>query len=81
MIIETAGNRRLADILRILQSQKARIGYLATQISGRTQKSLEEHKEIIAALKKRKGNLAERAVKRHMISAMKSTLKAITRSE
>lgn len=79
-IIKAAGNRRLAEILRILQSQVMRIHYLTVRIPGRTEKSLQEHREIIAALRKRKGNLAERTVKRHIMSSMESTLRAIARS-
>lgn len=78
-IIEVAGNRRLAEIVRILQNQIMRVHYLTARIPGRTGKSLQEHRKIIAALRKRKSDLAEIAVKKHIISSMESTLREIAR--
>jgi len=77
LIIETAGNARLAGILRVLGSQILRIGLLVTKVSGRTEKSLQEHKRIIQALKKRDSGLAERAMKRHLLSTMHSTYRVV----
>jgi len=76
-IIEAAGNKRLAEIVRVLGSQITRVHHFAARIPGRTKKSLEEHKQIIGALKKRDAKLAEMTVKKHIVSAMESTFRAV----
>jgi len=80
LIIQTAGNKRLSEMVKILRSQMIRIHYFTMRIPRRTQKSLQEHKEIISALRKKEKNLAEKVIKKHLRSSMESTLRAIVAS-
>jgi len=66
LIVNTAGNRRLSKFLNILNGQVHRMRVLSATVPGRLNESLQEHKDILDALKKRDINLAEQRLKQHI---------------
>ena len=66
LIIDTAGNRRLSKFLNILNGQVHRMRVLSATAPGRLNESLQEHKDILEALKKRDIDLAEQRLKQHI---------------
>ncbi|RKY51263.1 MAG: GntR family transcriptional regulator [Candidatus Neomarinimicrobiota bacterium] len=66
LIVDTAGNRRLSKFLNILNGQVHRMRVLSATAPGRLNKSLQEHKDILEALKKRDIDLAEQRLKQHI---------------
>ena len=66
LIVDTAGNRRLSKFLNILNGQVHRMRVLSATAPGRLNESLQEHKDILEALKKRDINLAEQRLKQHI---------------
>lgn len=77
VIFEATENKRLLEIIRILEDQMTRIHFLAKRIPGRDDKSIQEHKEIVRALKAGKGDLAEKAMRRHIRSTMRSVFESL----
>jgi DNA-binding GntR family transcriptional regulator len=71
-ILEATENRRLLSMMEILKGQIDRLRAVAGRFPGRTSKSIEEHKEILTALKAKNGELAEKAMRRHIRSTMLS---------
>jgi len=66
LIVNTAGNRRLSKFLNILNGQVYRMRVLSATTPGRLNKSLQEHKDILEALKKRDIDSAEQRLKKHI---------------
>lgn len=73
LIVDTAGNRRLSKFLNILNGQVHRMRVLSATAPGRLNESLQEHKDILEALKKRDIDLAEQRLKHH-IRNIKNTI-------
>ena len=66
LIVDTAGNRRLSKFLNILNGQVRRMRVLSATAPGRLNESLQEHKDILEALKKRDIDLAEQRLRKHI---------------
>lgn len=70
MIIQKADNRRLIPILRNLDDHLQRVRLLSDQINGRLNKSVEEHRRILLALREKDPELAEKMVRAHLESVL-----------
>lgn len=78
-IIRSASNKRVERILKDfrIQLEISRIFWLNQEHNiepSRATESIQEHLEIIEALKKRDGELAEKQMKKHISNAVKHTL-------
>jgi len=76
-ILEKAANRRILNLMGILRSQIERMYFFARNLPGREKRSLDEHKEILRALQMRDGELAEKAMREHIISTMRTVIKSL----
>ncbi len=74
LIINAAGNRRLAKLLNSLQSQTLWMLNLERRIPGRIERSLREHLNIVNALLAGDGDNAERQMEKHLKSNMADLL-------
>jgi len=68
-------NERLLEMLRNIRAQARRIGAVTTYIPGRQEKSLQEHAELLAALRSRDPHSAEQCMVRH-IRSLRDDLRA-----
>ncbi len=73
-IVETAGNRRLADFVAVLGDQIERLRRISARMPGRMRRSVEEHREILAAVQSRNVELAEALLVRHLENVEKTAL-------
>jgi len=69
-IINKADNQRLTLIIRNLDDHVQRFRLLSDQISGRLNKSVKEHRRILAALRQRDPAAAEQAMRDHLSSVL-----------
>jgi len=69
-IISKAGNQRLILIIRNLDDHVQRFRALSDQISGRLNKSVVEHRRILAALRRQDPIAAEQAMRDHLFSVL-----------
>lgn len=74
LIVKHGGNRRLAQILNNLNSQMERLRHIAAMKPHRLQQSKQEHLEIVAALKMRDLEEAERLLRQHIRNVKESTI-------
>ena len=74
LIIQAAGNRRLARLLNTLQSQIFWMLNLERRIPGRIGRSLQEHLNIVNALLAGDGDRAEKNMREHLESNMADLL-------
>lgn len=74
LIVKHGGNRRLAQILNNLNSQMERLRHIAAMKPHRLQQSKQEHLEIVAALKRRDLEEAERLLRQHIRNVKESTI-------
>lgn len=70
VIRQKADNERLLLIVHNLDDHTQRFRLLSDQISGRLEKSLRQHREILEALKRRDPDLAEQRVRQHLHSVL-----------
>jgi DNA-binding GntR family transcriptional regulator len=70
LILQNADNERLQLIWHNLDDHTQRFRLMSDQISGRLEKSLGEHKKILAALEQRDPDLAEARLKEHLHSVL-----------
>lgn len=75
-IVSQAGNRRLTDYLTTLRSQISAVFTLGTGLRGQRQRSAEEYRAIMDALRRRDGDAAEAAMRRHIVSVRDNLLAA-----
>jgi DNA-binding GntR family transcriptional regulator len=68
--LDKAGNARLASITRNLDDHVRRLRILSDRISGRLNKSAQEHRRILAALQRRDPGGAEEAMRGHLLSVL-----------
>jgi DNA-binding GntR family transcriptional regulator len=68
MIIAKSGNDQLGPLLENLDARFHRFRLLSNEIRGRTALSLQEHKRILKALKRRDPDAVERAMREHLTS-------------
>ena len=69
-IIDKAGNARLTSIIHNLDDHVRRFRILSDRINGRLNKSVQEHRAIQAALRKRDPAVAEVAMRNHLFSVL-----------
>jgi DNA-binding GntR family transcriptional regulator len=69
-IINKAENQRLNLITRNLDDHVQRFRLLSDQISGRLNKSVKEHRRVLAALRQRDPVAAEQAMRDHLFSVL-----------
>jgi DNA-binding GntR family transcriptional regulator len=77
ILIAKVNNQRMRKLLDELDDHYKRIRLVSTLIPGRLEKSFEEHKVIVAALKARDSVGAEKAMADHLISVREETLLAL----
>lgn len=78
-IVDSSGNRRLCQFIEILNDQIYRLRYLSATVPGRLSKSLQEHKGILEALKKRDKDLAEQRLRQHIRNIKNNILNMLQR--
>ena len=76
-IVRSARNLRLSSILAMMRDQLDCIARMTVRISGRLEKSHEEHVEILTALEKKDPALAENAMRAHLESTKESVLRSL----
>ena len=76
-ILEKAGNKRISSLIDVLRSQIERMYFLAKNLPGREKRSLEEHREILKALQMKNGELAEKAMRKHMASTLRTVIESL----
>jgi len=69
-IIDKTDNQRLALIIHNLDEHVQRFRVLSDQISGRLNKSVKEHQQVLAALRQRDPATAEQAMRGHLSSVL-----------
>ena len=72
-------NKWLAEVVGGLLDQMQRILFLRLDLRDSTDEMVEEHRQLVAALKKRNGALAKRAMTDSIENARKAVLEAIMR--
>ena len=70
IVLSLAGNNRLAQVENNLRFQISRISYNSLKNSAHLKASLEYHRQILAAMKKRDRTLACRLMKEHVLEAL-----------
>ncbi len=76
-IAEMSGNTRLARFLGMLRNQSHAARFLSSRLPGRTDRSIEEHREIIAAILAGDSDRAERAMQVHLSGSRKAAMKIV----
>ena len=76
-ILEKAGNKRISSLIDVLRSQIERMYFLAKNLPGREKRSLEEHREILKALQMKNGELAGKAMRKHMASTLRTVIESL----
>jgi DNA-binding GntR family transcriptional regulator len=75
-ILEAAGNRRLQKMLDSLQTPLVRYRFRTILVPGRSNESMEEHTEILEAIRARDAGRAERAMRRHVGQVRRTMVEA-----
>lgn len=73
-IVETAGNGRLTHLCSVLDDQVERFRRIAAEMPGRMHQSLEEHRAILAAIRARDAESAEKSLTFHLENVEKAVL-------
>lgn len=76
LILTIAGNRRIHKIITNLLGQIHRIRFITGHMEGRIETTVNEHLEIIKAIKKRDPELAEIKMKEHILNTKKLLMKS-----
>lgn len=77
VIIDISGNSRIKSILNMLDGQQRYFSIITKRLDGRMEKSLQEHEQILEALKQHDGELAEQRMREHIESTMRDMLMAV----
>jgi len=77
LIIEKSGYRRLAQFIDILKAQLLRVRYLGTTVTGRTKRSIQEHKAIVNAIRNKDFDSASDLLKTHIRNVRDNVLHAL----
>lgn len=77
ILIAKVNNDRMRRLLDELDDHYKRIRVVSSLIPGRLEKSFEQHKAIVAALKARDSSKAEKAIADHLISVRDETLEGL----
>ncbi|MEW6230714.1 MAG: GntR family transcriptional regulator [Chloroflexota bacterium] len=70
LVIQKTDNQRLIPILHNLDDHLQRFRLVSDQISGRLEKSVQEHRRVLEALRQRDPALAEQAMRDHLHSVL-----------
>ena len=76
---QMSGNRWLLQVIQDLRKVLKLTRYQSLSLDGRLQKSMEEHRELLAAIKSKDPQLAEQVMKRHLIAGSEAMAKATSR--
>jgi DNA-binding GntR family transcriptional regulator len=68
LLVQKAENKRLSHFIQQLDDHSQRLNMVLRQIPGRAQRSIEEHKRILAAIEENNPALAVQAVQEHIRS-------------
>jgi DNA-binding GntR family transcriptional regulator len=77
LIIGNSGYRRLAQFIDILKTQLLRTRYLGTTVTGRTRRSIQEHKAIVNAIRNKDIDSASELLKTHIRNVRDNVLQAL----
>ena len=76
---EIAGNRWLLQVIQDLRKVLKLTRYQSLSVDGRLKKSMEEHRELLAAITAKDPDLAEKVMKSHLIAGSEAMAKATSR--
>jgi len=76
---QMTGNRWLLQVIQDLRKVLKLTRYQSLSVDGRLKKSMEEHRELLAAIKAKQPELAEQVMKQHLIAGSEAMAKATTR--
>lgn len=76
---EIAGNRWLLQVIQDLRKVLKLTRYQSLSVDGRLRKSMEEHRELLAAIKARQPEQAEQVMKAHLIAGSEAMARATSR--
>jgi len=76
-----SGHKTAERVLRMLNSQLVRFQYRVILIPGRPQQSLAEHKAIFDAINDGDGNVAESAMRKHLLGVQTALVETMARDE
>lgn len=68
LLVQRAGNKRLSYFIQQLDEHSQRLNMVLRQIPGRSRRSIEEHKRILAAIEEDNPDLAAQTVQEHIRS-------------
>jgi len=69
LIIQLAGNRRIAEVVERVNNQVHRVRVFTLRLRAKPLQSLEEHRQTVEAIRRRDGNLAREITQRHRARA------------
>lgn len=76
-IVQKAENKRISGLIDMLRGQIERMYFFARNLPGREKRSLQEHREILQTLKMKNGELAEKAMRKHMVSTLRTVIESL----
>ena len=71
--------QKLLQVIQDLRKVLKLTRYQSLSLDGRLQKSMEEHRELLAAIKSKDPQLAEQVMKQHLIAGSEAMAKATSR--
>jgi DNA-binding GntR family transcriptional regulator len=74
LILQSTGNGRMIDILQSIRKQIRTLCLNSIKRPGRANEAIQEHLEVISALKNRDGSAAENAMVTHVINVYRNLL-------
>ena len=76
-IVQKAENKRISGLIDMLRGQIERMYFFARNLPGRENRSLQEHREILQTLKMKNGELAEKVMRKHMVSTLRTVIESL----
>ncbi len=76
-IVQKAENKRISGLIDMLRGQIERMYFFARNLPGREKRSLQEHREILQTLKMKNGKLAEKVMRKHMVSTLRTVIESL----
>ncbi len=77
VILKVAGNSKILQIVANYKEYTKSLHMLSSSLPGRLRLSIDEHMEIIRAIRKRNAELAEKTVRKHIESTKKDVIIAL----
>jgi len=81
IIVDNCGNNRLIQMRKNITEQAHRYRIKSLNVSGRLKRSMEEHRKIIEAFKKRDSEKADKFLRKHIENSLKNILTHINIKE